>query len=132
MGRRTYSAQTFINAIPGTGGIISAIARRVGCNWHTAKRYIEEYPTVRQAYDDEVEALIDMAESILIKSIQEGDPQDAKWFLARKGKHRGYQTGTEVGFPDGAPVVTFRVVYEGNVPAPPDQVAVEEGEEDDG
>ena len=34
----SYTAQTFIDAIPGTGGIVSAIARKVGCEWNTALR----------------------------------------------------------------------------------------------
>jgi len=81
-----YAAGVFINAIPGTGGIITTIARRVGCSWATAKKYISNMPTVRQAYQDECETAIDMAESILMKSIQEGDVQSAKWYLERKRK----------------------------------------------
>ena len=37
----TYTAAQFIAAIPGTGGIITKIAEKVGCAWHTAKKYIE-------------------------------------------------------------------------------------------
>jgi hypothetical protein len=48
-----YTAAQFIAAIPGTGGIITTIAARIPCAWHTAKKYIEKWPTVKQAYDDE-------------------------------------------------------------------------------
>ena len=85
-----YKAADFIAAIPGTGGIISAIAKRVGCSWHTAKKYIREYATVAQAYDDEVEMTIDMAELQVIKAIREGDIGTARWYLSTKGKERGY------------------------------------------
>lgn len=106
MSTSKYKAQDFIKAIPGSGGIISTIARRVGCEWHTAKTWIDKSPRVRQVYDDEIESIIDLAESILIKSIKDGDSQDAKWFLARKGKTRGYVERQEITGKDGRPVIT--------------------------
>jgi len=79
-----YAAGVFINAIPGTGGIITAIAKRVGCSWSTAKKYITTMPTVRQAYLDECETATDMAETVLMKAIQKGDVRSARWYLERK------------------------------------------------
>lgn len=96
MGKDLYTAAQFINAIPGTGGIISAIAKRVGCEWSTAKKYIETYPTIKAAYDNECEAVTDMAESVLITSIKNGDSADAKWWLTRKGKARGFSGKLEI------------------------------------
>ena len=58
-----HRVQDFIDAIPGTAGIISTIAKKVGCSWHTAKRYIETYPTIAQAYADECAVVLDFAES---------------------------------------------------------------------
>lgn len=84
MGKGQYTAQQFIKAIPGSGGIVATIAKRVGCEWSTANRYIKDYPTIQQAYQDECETVSDMAESTLIKSMQEGDVSSAKWWLARK------------------------------------------------
>ena len=91
-----YSAQTFISAIPGTGGIVSAIARKVGCDWNTANRWINEAPTVRRAYDAECEAMLDLAESTVLKNIKDGDTADAKWYLTKKGKRRGYGDAVEL------------------------------------
>lgn len=90
MGKAQYSTEQFIKAIPGTGGIVSTLAKRIGCDWKTARKYIEEHPTVKQAYDNECEAVLDMAEGVLLKNITAGDSQDAKWYLSRKGKGRGY------------------------------------------
>jgi hypothetical protein len=99
-----YGAQAFIDAIPGTGGIVSAIARKVGCDWNTVKRYLDTYPTVRAAYDAECEAVLDMAESTLLKAIKDGETADAKWYLTKKGKHRGYGDAMEVTGTAGGPV----------------------------
>ena len=82
-----YKVQDFVKKIPGTGGIISTISDRVGCDWHTAKRYITESPTVKQAYEDECERVNDLAQSTVLKSIKDGNTADAKWWLSRKRKH---------------------------------------------
>lgn len=85
-----YTAQQFIDAIPGTAGIVTTIARRVGCDWHTARRYIDTLATVKQAYDDEVETTLDAAESVILSDIQNKEVQTAKWYLTMKGRERGY------------------------------------------
>ncbi len=92
-----YNVQQFIDAIPGSGGIISVIARRVGCGWHAAHRYVTQYPTVAAAYNDEVESTLDMAESVVLESIRENrDVTTAKWYLVTKGKSRGYTERQEI------------------------------------
>ena len=103
----TYKAADFIAAIPGSAGIISTIAGRVGCDWHTAKKYVTQFPTVAEAYADECEKVTDLAELEVIKSIKAGNTQDAKWYLTMKGRDRGYARTErqEVSGPDGAPLV---------------------------
>lgn len=81
--KNQYTAKQFIDAIPGTGGIVATIAKRVACDWQTAKKYIDTFPSVQRAYQNECETVADMAESVLVKSIQAGDTGDAKWFLSR-------------------------------------------------
>ncbi len=107
-----YTAAQFIEAISGSGGIISTIAARVGCQWHTAKKYIDTYPTVAAAYQAECERTSDIAEGVIIGNINAAsrvqsragkaaeeaeksgrrgdwsaaiiDSADAKWWLSRK------------------------------------------------
>ena len=100
-----YTAQEFVDAIAGTGGIVSAIARKVGCDWNTAKKYSDTYPTVRAAYDAECEAMLDLAESTVLKNIKDGDTQDAKWYLTKRGKRRGYGDAVEVTGEGGGALV---------------------------
>ena len=114
MGKELYTAKQFIDAIPGTGGIVSTIADRVGCKWHTARKYIEEYPTVKDVYNEEIERVIDLAEGVLIQNIQiaakqakagrDVDTSDVKWFLSRKAKSRGYVERQEVTGAEGGKV----------------------------
>lgn len=110
-GRDQYRAVDFIEAIPGTGGIISTIAKRVGCAWDTAKRYIDRYATVRRAYENECEKVTDLAEEIVIGSIKKGDLPTAKWYLVMKGRPRGY-VQTQHNENENAGEITIRVVYD--------------------
>ena len=100
----------FLDAIPGTGGIVTAIAKRVGCSWHTADKYIKKHPTIQRAYRDECERVLDMAEAKVIELISAGDPQMLRYYLSTKGKHRGYTERQEVTGAGGEPVI-LQVVY---------------------
>jgi hypothetical protein len=83
---KQHTAEQFIKAIPGSGAIKSTIAKRVGCTWETVQKYINTYPSVAAAYKDESEAVNDLAQSTILKSIQDGNTQDAKWWLSKKRK----------------------------------------------
>lgn len=105
MGRSgNFTAVQFIDAIPGSGGIISTIAKRVGCQWHTAAKYIRRYATVAKAYQDECEKITDLAESVVLKAIQAEDINTAKWYLTMKAKDRGYAPRQEIAGVDNAPL----------------------------
>lgn len=79
--KKHYTAAQFIKAIPGTGGIISALADKVGCTWHTAKKYVTEYATVAEAWEAERNRITDKARHNIVKAIHGGDLQMSKWWL---------------------------------------------------
>ena len=79
-----FKTQQFIDVIPGTGGIISTIAERVGCTWHTAKKYIDGYATVKQAYENEKHKVDDKALSNVYADIGKGSIETSKWWIRMK------------------------------------------------
>ena len=87
---KRYPLKDFKAAIPGSAGIVSTIARKVGCDWSTARIAIDASPLLTQLWNNERESLVDMAEGVLLKSVQSGDTQDAKWVLSKMGKRRGW------------------------------------------
>jgi hypothetical protein len=95
MSRATYTTHQFLEAIPGTGGIVTAIARKVGCAWATARKFIDTHPTVASAYQDECESILDLAEAKTISAIKDGDTQMIRYYLSTKGKRRGYSEKVE-------------------------------------
>jgi hypothetical protein len=82
--REMYKAQQFIDAIPGSGGILSTIAARVGCHRNTVQEYIDKYVTVKAAYESERRKIDDKAQSNILAAINEGDIALSKWWLSVK------------------------------------------------
>ena len=118
---RNFSRQQVLEAIKGSGGIISTVAKRLGCEWHTARTYIRRWASTRIALEAEDEGILDLAESVLLKNIQLAsklqaggelvDTKDAKYVLSTKGKGRGYTERMEV---EGGET-TIVNVFSGNV-----------------
>lgn len=105
-----YSLEKILEVIDGSAGITLTVAQRLGCDWITAKRYIEKWETTKQAFAAEGEKILDVAESVLERNIriayqQQRNPEtgetqivdtsDVKWLLSRKGKSRGYADKSE-------------------------------------
>jgi len=101
-----YDMQTVIDAISGSGAIMSTIAKRLNCGWATARSYVQRWEETRQAYEDEEQTILDMAESTLYQAIRNNDVQAAKWVLSTKGKARGFSEKYEFEHSgkDGGPI----------------------------
>ncbi len=103
MGRKpSYTAEQFVKAIQGTGGIITRIAANVAkmtggtCDWNTARKYIDTYPSVQKAYQMEREGVIDAVEGTLITEAKKGEAWATKYYLGTQARHRGYGDRSEI------------------------------------
>ena len=83
---------------------MSVVAKRIGASWHTAARYVDMWEESRQAWSNEQETILDLAESKAHEAINKGDTAMIKWYLSKKGKERGYADSIEVSGPKGKPV----------------------------
>lgn len=91
MGRhRNFKKKDVLDAIDGSYGIVSTVAAKLHCNWHTADEYIKKWPETLQALSDEEESKLDFVEGKAIKKINEGDGAMIRFYLATKGKKRGF------------------------------------------
>ncbi len=93
---KNYTEKEILDAISGSGAIMTGISNRLECDWHTAKKHIEKYESCKQALLNEREKTLDLAESVLYTSIKGGNTQDAKWLLSTVGKKRGFTEKTEI------------------------------------
>jgi hypothetical protein len=99
-----YTADQMIRALTETHGMKSAAARALHCSRRTVDRYIDNYPTVREAYEDAREIVLDMAEAALFREIQNGNITAIIFTLKTVGKHRGYVERQELTGADGGAV----------------------------
>lgn len=89
---KTIKQKDVLDAIKDSGGIISTIARRLCCNWNTARTYCDKWESTKAALQEEKETTLDTAESKILDAIKDGDINIIKWYLSTKGKERGYST----------------------------------------
>jgi transposase len=85
-----YKVQEVIEAIEGSQGLITQVAKRLNCSRVTVYNYINRHKKVKQALIDEREKLKDFAESKLVQQIQEGNMTAIIFYLKTQAKDRGY------------------------------------------
>lgn len=69
---------------------ISATCKKIGISRRTYYKWCENNPEFKNLVNDELESLIDLAETKLQQNIMEGKEQSIFFFLRTKGKSRGY------------------------------------------
>lgn len=92
MGRnkRIYKKTDILEAIEGSGGIVTTVALALNCDWHTAKSNIEKYEETREAFSGELETGLDLVEGKAYAQAKNGDGAMIRFILATKGRNRGY------------------------------------------
>lgn len=80
-----HSAEDVINAIKGSAGIKTTIAKRLNVTRLTVDNYLERWVTVKEAYLVEKAGIDDAAQSVVINDIlQNRSVETAKWWLRVK------------------------------------------------
>ena len=91
MGRKkSIKEKDLLAAIEDSNGFVTTIAARLHCSWHAADNAIKASALALQAIKDEEEKTLDFVEGKAIKKINEGDGTMIRFYLATKGKKRGY------------------------------------------
>ena len=93
---KDYDIEMILNAIKGSGGFYTKIANSLKCSWATAVKYVNLYEETKQAYSEELEIVLDMAESKLLENVQDNDNAAIQFYLKSKGKNRGYGESREL------------------------------------
>ena len=91
MGRKkSIKEKDLLTAIEDSNGFVTTIAARLHCSWHAADNAIKASAAALQAIKDEEEKTLDFVEGKAIKKINEGDGAMIRFYLATKGKKRGF------------------------------------------
>lgn len=96
--------QEVLYAISGSLGIISTIAKRLGCESRTAKRLIDKWQETKDALSDEEELVLDLADTGLYDALIKKEQWAIKFILSTKGQSRGYVVTPTIKLDNGEPL----------------------------
>ena len=91
MGRKkSIKEKDLLAAIEDSNGFVTTIAARLHCSWHAADNAIKASTAALQALKDEEEKTLDFVEGKAIARIKADDGAMIRFYLATKGKKRGF------------------------------------------
>lgn len=97
---RPVKFRELLDAVRGSGGLHSEIAKRANCAPATVSKAIARWPALASAVLREEEEKKDFAETKVFEHMNCEDPKislkAATWFLERKARDRGYGNKTEI------------------------------------
>ena len=129
MGRKkSIKEKDLLAAIEDSNGFVTTIAARLHCSWHAADNAIKASALALQAIKDEEEKTLDFVEGKAIKKINEGDGAMIRFYLATKGKKRGYTYEDKLEADETAEDNNINVICDGEDVEPVDP-ATAEGDE---
>ena len=96
--------QAVLEAIKGSLGIISTIAKRLDCESRTAKRLIDKWQETKDALIDEQELVLDLADTGLYDALIKKEQWAIKFILSTKGQSRGYVLTPTIKLDNGEPL----------------------------
>ena len=129
MGRKkSIKEKDLLVAIEDSNGFVTTIAARLHCSWHAADNAIKASAAALQAIKDEEEKTLDFVEGKAIKKINEGDGAMIRFYLATKGKKRGFTYDEKLETDESAEDSNINVVCD-TPDAEPVAPATAEGDE---
>jgi plasmid maintenance system antidote protein VapI len=98
-----HTREEVIAVIPGSHGITVEIAHRLNVSRQTVLDYFKRWPTVKEAYEQEVQTVGDKVETNLFNVIYDDDKESrdrqletSKWYARVKLRERGYADSVNV------------------------------------
>ena len=129
MGRKKIvKEKELLAAIADSRGFYSVIAERLGVAWATVKSAIDESSAAQLAIKAEEEKTLDFVEGKAIARIKADDGAMIRFYLATKGKKRGYTYDEKLETDESAEDSNINVVCD-TPDAEPVDPATAEGDE---
>lgn len=92
-------------ALEKTGGNVSRAAEALEMSGRGLRQRIADSDDLREFVTDQREAVVDLAEDVLIKQLKEGNLTAAIFIAKTQGRARGYSERVEMTGADGGPIV---------------------------
>lgn len=89
--KKRYTKEQVSTALTDANGFVTIAAKNLRCQTCTVNEYIKRFPELKAVLDDARAATLDVAESQLMKLIEQGNVTAIIFFLKTQGRTRGYQ-----------------------------------------
>lgn len=114
---KRISTKRIASALRANGGLIAPAADALRCARSTIHRRVAEEPGLAEVLEDAREETLDVAESALLRKIDDGDTASIIFFLKTRGRSRGYGATPEIAVHtethvQGAPAVNEERIRE--------------------
>ncbi len=110
---KNYSKDKVLASIENSGGFTSVVASKLGCDWGTAKRYIDMWKETKAAHEAQKSKTSSALVGHFMRAIQSGE----RWAIERgldtvaKADGLAIVNRTEISGPDGGPIDRIVVEY---------------------
>lgn len=88
--KKNKTKTQILEAVKGSYGILTLVAKRLGVNRRSVCNYIHRWKDVREAVDEERSRLTDLAEAKLVTLVESGDFKAISFVLEKIGKGNGW------------------------------------------
>ena len=105
-----HTKKSLINALEKAMGVVTTACKNVGIHRSTFYDYYNNDEEFRKEVNDIGNVALDFTESKMFEQIQDGNTTLIKFYLATKGKKRGYVERQEVTGADGEKLFEIKII----------------------
>jgi predicted DNA-binding transcriptional regulator AlpA len=105
-----HTKASLINALEKSMGVVTTACKNVGIHRSTFYEYYNNDEEFRKQVQDIGNVALDFAESKMFEQIQDGNASLIKFYLATKGKKRGYVERQEITGADGEKLFEIKII----------------------
>ena len=95
MNKPKFKVEHVEEALRASGGVVSDAAQKLAeaygsCSPASVRNYIRRHNSLQRVSEEVIEANLDLAESVLLKAIAQGNMTAVIFYLKTRGRNRGY------------------------------------------
>lgn len=105
-----HTKKSLINALEKSMGVVTTACKNVGIHRSTFYDYYNNDEEFRKEVNDIGNVALDFTESKMFEQIQDGNTTLIKFYLATKGKKRGYVERQEVTGAEGEKLFEIKII----------------------
>mgnify|MGYP003637665147 CR=1 FL=1 len=110
-----HTKKSLINALEKSMGVVTNACKNVGIHRSTFYEYYNNDPDFKKEVNDIGNVALDFTESKMFEQIRDGNTTLIKFYLATKGKKRGYVERQEITGSDGEKLFEIKIIDTDNL-----------------